>query len=196
MIRFVTRFTIEGMLTDAIGRSSGRTARSRAFSLVEVAVATALVAGMLVAAIDTVGAVARARRATADRTTGSLRAQQLAAEILSLPVLDPDDGAYTSGPGAGESDGTRSHFDNLGDYTGWRAVPQDKSGVKIAGMSGFLESVKISRPAAGRHGADLSSSAILLEVTVTVSGHGRTLGSITFVRGAASGAPIAGVPAS
>lgn len=176
--------------------SGALAARRRAFSLVEVAVATAVVSGMLVAAIDTVGAVAAARRSTADQTAGALRAQVLATEILSMPVTDPDSGAFTYGPAAGEADGTRSGFDSVGDYDGWRAVPQDRSGTKIAGMESFLETVTVSSVPAGKHAAGLASTALVFQVTVKVSGRGRTLGSLTFVCTAPAGTAVSGVPSS
>jgi prepilin-type N-terminal cleavage/methylation domain-containing protein len=170
----------------------------RGFSLVEVAVATALVGGILVAALDCVGAVVSARHKTADGAAGALRAQQLAAEILSLPVLDPDDGALTLGPDSGEDDGTRSLFDNLGDYCDWRAIPQNRAGNKVSGMETFMETVSITTLPIRTHGPDLSSSAVLLEVTVEVVGRGRTLGRVVFVRTAPAGtsfvAPVVFAP--
>lgn len=84
-----------------------------AFSLIEAVIATAIVGGLLVAAMSAVGATARTRQVTADNETALRLAKDLLDEIVAKPYIDPQ-GSAIFGPETGES--TRASFDDIDDF--------------------------------------------------------------------------------
>ena len=116
----------------------GRASR-RAFSLIEVVVATMIMGILLVAAMRTVGNSIRAGTSTADQCKACWLAQELMSEILTARYADPGE-APVLGPEASETDGTRIGFDDVDDYHGWIASPpQDRDGTPIPDRAGCAE---------------------------------------------------------
>jgi MSHA pilin protein MshD len=135
--------------------------------MVEVVVATAIVGMMLVAALEGAGMVARSKRLVADQLTGPDLANDLMAEILTLPYVDPNTGSATIGPDSGES--SRANFDDVDDYHNWtsaNAVARD--GSARSGYTGWSQAVAV----AWVSWSDLSTSGSdtnLKRITVTVT---------------------------
>ena len=65
--------------------------RRAGFTLVEAAISTVLVSGLLVAALNTVGATKLGQQNTAERGHGYLLAQELMSEIMRQDYADPED---------------------------------------------------------------------------------------------------------
>lgn len=159
-----------------------RTANS-AFSLIEAAIASIIVGGVLVASLNVIGAAAATDRRMNDQDRATLLARDLMSEIMMLPYADPDTGAgATLGPESGEVTGTRSQFDDADDYHGWEASPvQLTDGTLIAGFSKWSRSVTCRR----LNPTTLDIVAVdsgVLEVTVTVRRSDTTLASIVALR--------------
>jgi type II secretory pathway pseudopilin PulG len=93
----------------------GRTRHRGAFSLVEAIVCVALVGGVFVATIRTVGAAANAQRSRALRVQGSALAQELLTEILQASYKEPVD-TPAFGRETGESASARAAWDDVDDY--------------------------------------------------------------------------------
>jgi Tfp pilus assembly protein PilV len=120
----------------------------RAFSMIEVTISTVIVAGMLVAAVTTVGAASRARQTMTGRELGVLLAQQLMSEILPQAYEEPDD-MPAFGRESAESPDSRAAYDDIDDYDGWSASPpQDKTGNVLPNLDGWRRSVtvELTRP--------------------------------------------------
>lgn len=140
-----------------------------AFTLVEISIAIVLISGILLAALDSVAAIAATRKSTLDRAAAAARAHELASEIISLPFLDPDTNTASLGPGAGESGTTRANFDNSADYHGWTGSPQTKSGTLITLFRSASEGVFITEPVPRTHGASLGGTARVQEITIVIT---------------------------
>lgn len=87
--------------------------------LVEVIFATLIVGLMLVASLETVGAVFRTQQLNADRLTGPNLAMELMTEILAKPYEDPEVDRTDIGNTEDESATTRADFDDVDDYHNW-----------------------------------------------------------------------------
>ncbi|MCX5691811.1 MAG: hypothetical protein NTV94_18795 [Planctomycetota bacterium] len=114
------------------------------FTLVEAMISALIVATMLVAALNTVGASARAQ----STTTTSLRAWHMAgllmAEIESLPYADPDLIALPLGLDPGELAQDRSTFDDVDDYNAYTAAPATRrDGSLVCADSGWSFAVNV-----------------------------------------------------
>jgi type II secretory pathway pseudopilin PulG len=95
---------------------------SRAFSLLEAVIATMIVAVMLVAALDTVGASRITQHKATLVSRGRLLAESLLAEILQQDYQEPG-AMHVFGLEAAESPMSRSNYDDVDDYQGWTASP-------------------------------------------------------------------------
>jgi type II secretory pathway pseudopilin PulG len=104
---------------------------SSGFSLVEAVICVALVGGVFVATIRTVGAAADAQRARATRVQGNALARQLLSEILQASYKEPVD-APAFGREGSESAADRSGWDDVDDYDGFvQTTLTRKSGTSL-----------------------------------------------------------------
>ena len=155
----------------------------RGFTLIEAVVSLLIASGMLVAALNTVGAARATDHKVAERTRGLLLAQALMAEILQQEYTDPDYGLGSFGLGADEATGTRSLFEDVDDYHGWQASPpQRKDGTPIAWAQGYEEVVTV----AWVNPADLSqtsgSETGVKRIEVTINRNNRMVASLVAYR--------------
>lgn len=146
-------------------------ARGRALSMIEVTVSMVLIGGILLSAMNMVGAAATTMLSMSDRATGNLLAEQLMSEILPQDYEDPDEAPGSFGT-EGFEDATRDrlYYDDVDDYHGWRASPPEtKDGSLLSRYSGWerLVTVKWVEPADVRQIAQSASGAKLIQVTVT-----------------------------
>lgn len=152
-------------------------------SLIEVTIATAIVGGLMVAALNTVGATAVGRQITGDRTRAGMLAQDLMAEILSQAYVDAAAAPGDWGLRADETTGNRSKFDDVDDYDGWASVPpQEKSGAKMTAYADWSRSVKVNWVSAkDLVTVDVAESGVK-RIIVTVNRGGAPLATLTAVR--------------
>lgn len=121
----------------------GLCSRHPAFSLAETAISILLVGGLVVAALNTVGASVAGREFTRNRGRGDLLAHHLMSEILRQSYEEPVD-TPTMGRESGESGGSRSSYDDVDDYDGWAASPpEDKDGIELTDLNGWERSVAV-----------------------------------------------------
>jgi type II secretory pathway pseudopilin PulG len=95
---------------------------SRGFSLLEAVMAAMIVAVMLVAALNTVGASRITQHKATVVSRGRLLAESLLAEILQQDYQEPG-ATHVFGLEAAESQISRSNYDDVDDYQGWTASP-------------------------------------------------------------------------
>ena len=144
--------------------------KHRGLSLIEVVASTLIVGVMLVAALNTLGAVFRSQRLNAARLTGPGLAYELMGEILSLPYADPEEPGSLMGRDSSESGGDRADFDDVDDYDDWSASgPEDKNGVEHPGYVGWERTVQVIWVNVGAISTSVSSESGLKLITVTVT---------------------------
>jgi hypothetical protein len=137
---------------------------------VEVIVSTLIVGVMIVASLDGVGAVYRSQRTNAWRQIGPGLAHELMSEILSMPYEDPEDGGGSIGTETGESNSTRTDFDDVDDYDGWNSADaEDNSGVPLDGYTDWQRTVTVEWAELDDATVDLISDNGLKRITVTVT---------------------------
>ncbi|MCH7790653.1 MAG: hypothetical protein IID31_00025 [Planctomycetes bacterium] len=153
------------------------------FTLVEAAISTIIVGGVLVASLNVIGAAAMTRHRLAQRQRARLLASDLMSEILSLPYADPTLGAGVNlGPEPGEVSGTRALFDDVDDYHGWSvSPPQSKDGAPLNGFAGWNRSVTCRHVAMDTLDEMIGDTGVI-EITVSVRRKGTTLDSIVALR--------------
>jgi MSHA pilin protein MshD len=141
----------------------------RGFTMAEIVVSTAIIGVMIVAALDAVGMAARTRRLNADRLAGEALAQELMAEVMSMPYTDPESPGGAIGFDSGESSANRSTFDDVDDYHNYSATSvQSRSGDVYSGYTNWGQQVTVTyadRTTAAASGSDTG----LKRITVTVT---------------------------
>ena len=113
------------------------------FTLVESALATVLVGGLLVVAMNMVGASRVTQSRFAEREQALLLAEDLLQEILARPYEDPD-GGIVFGIELGELLTLRAGLDDTDDYHGYsESPPTDAEGNELPGAAGFTRTAKV-----------------------------------------------------
>ena len=113
-----------------------RYAARRGISMMEVAVGTLLVGGVLATTIELIGPTVRSTVLAGDRQLARTLADELLDEIANMPFGEPDGDTGVIGRDAGETPSKRSNFDDLDDYDGWIRHPQQRDGTALAGFDG------------------------------------------------------------
>ena len=152
-----------------------RVPKKTGVTLIEVAVSTALVGLVLVAALETLGGAMRTMRQTSTELKAHTLAETLLAEVIALPYSDPDGAASSLGLESDEtlSVGERSLFDDVDDFEGWmKSPPEDRAGVAIPDGDGWTREVEVTYLAATPSSGQLvtaSSDEGLKRVRVSVT---------------------------
>jgi MSHA pilin protein MshD len=116
----------------------------RALTLLEVVVATLVTGAMLVAALESVGAVFHTNRQNADRLRGMSLTHELMAEIMAMPYKDPTATTSLLGTESGESTASRATFDDVDDYNGLNIVGlRTKSGTVRPVFAGWRTQAQV-----------------------------------------------------
>lgn len=143
----------------------------RAFTIIEAALASVVVATMLSAALSAAGSAATSRARALWRIQGQSLAAVLMAEILAKPYTDPGLISLTLGPDLGESHSNRASLDDVDDYEGYsQSPPRNSAGVRLIAESGWSWTCAVAWVSPSSPGG--SSSLLdtgLKRITVTVS---------------------------
>jgi len=152
----------------------GRKAAAKGFSLVEVAVATAIVGVGIAALMTSISSGTIVNSSGQKLTQANFLAQEIREWTLRLPFKDPDVGDASNPPGP---DGTNPQtfvddFDDLYDINGLTFnPPRDGTGSPISNLAGWSQTLKLS----WRDGSNLrstvspgSSDFIYVEVIVSL----------------------------
>lgn len=145
-------------------------AKARAFTLVEAAVSTVIVAVMIVAAMEAIGSSAEARRRSAELRTADDLIDWMLAEVASAYFEEPlTSGAAALGPDAGDKDAPRT-FNDVDDYHGLAmSPPLDRDGEPVAAFAEWKCEVTVEPVLATTNGwqaGDAASPLRLVEVSV------------------------------
>jgi type II secretory pathway pseudopilin PulG len=173
-------------------RRNRRPLRRSGFSLIETVLSVLLVGGLFVAAINTAGAAAAARRNTTNRAEGLLLAQDMLAEIVQQAYEEPSgsvvvlgiDVTSLLGLDSGElgANSSRAAFDDVDDYNGWSGTPQTKQGTAIAWASAYTVSVEVVPVELNKPRKTSTLETGVKRVIVTVKRGGREVARLTAYR--------------
>jgi len=115
----------------------------RAFTLLEAAISTVLVAVMFVAALNTVGASRVTQQKALLVSRGRMLAESLMAEILEQAYQDPVE-PHVFGRELDESGTTRAAHDDVDDYSGWTdSPPVAKDGTALPNSANWRLTVTV-----------------------------------------------------
>ncbi len=160
-------------------RSFGNRRHAAGFTLVETAIATVLVGGLLVVAMNMVGASRLTQSRYADRELASVLAQDLMTQILAQPYHDPD-GTTGFGVAAGESIALRINLDDSDDFDGYtESPPTDDQGNVLPGLERFTRSVEVDYVRLDSPATISNSDTGVKRMVVTVSLGERQLTHLT-----------------
>lgn len=111
------------------------------FTLVEAVFSLVLVAGMMTAAMTTVGAAEKSRTLQQEMNRALSLARRLRSEIVQQKYQNPTGVTTVLGPETGE---TRATFNDVDDYAGYTdSPPTDTTGAAISGYTGWSRSVEV-----------------------------------------------------
>lgn len=158
--------------------------RRAAFSLIETAIAMAILGGLLVASLSVVGAIARMRRSVNEQQMARLLAEDLMAEALAAAYEDPAGGG-SLGPDAGETSSNRGTFDDVDDYQGWSATPKTRDGAALVPDATWALRVQVAWVQPGSPETVSGSETGVKRITVQAARNSRVLASLTALRTAA-----------
>ncbi|HAU36605.1 MAG TPA: hypothetical protein DCX07_02670, partial [Phycisphaerales bacterium] len=114
------------------------------FTLIEVAIATAIIAIGVVALVVSVGSGTRANQAGTELTQAVFLAQEIREWTLRLPYIDPDVADQSNPPGPDGSD-PQVFVDDLDDLLNVTySPPRDGRGIAIADMPGWSETITLT----------------------------------------------------
>jgi type II secretory pathway pseudopilin PulG len=151
------------------GRRGGATAGTGAFTIIEAVISTIIVAAMLVAALNTVGASRLTQHKASVANRGRLLAESLMAEILRRDYQDPYK-PVVFGPEADESTTTRADFDDVDDYHNWSSSPPiAEDGTALANATGWRRSVTVEWVVPKEPSQAAASESYAKRVTVTAT---------------------------
>jgi len=152
------------------------------FTLIEVAVATAVVGIALAALLVALGSHTRVRDAAAKITQAAALAQEVRERTLSLPFSDPDPADADNPPGPDGSDPQVfvDDLDDLMDVT--FQPPRDGQGNSIPTLDGWSQTINLS----WRDPNDISTpiadgASDLIFVEVDVAFQGQTIRTVNWL---------------
>ncbi len=159
--------------------------RRRGFSFLEVVIAAALIAIILVGALKCVGHVYAARLGISDVALAKHLANQLMTEILNDRYIDAGP-TPLFGPESGEPPvalGPRSAYDDVDDYHLWsRTPPEDRSGAALANLNGWQREVVVEWVEPADPSTASPTDQGVKRITVTVRRGGNILTQLVALR--------------
>lgn len=166
------------------GRGEGAISSSQrtGVTLAEVLVSTLIVGFLMVAALNSVGSIFKARTVTSNRNNAYLLAEDLMSEIEQTPYDDPEGGTGI-GIDGGETASDRATFDDVDDFDGWsQSPPKNRDGTTITGTTGWTRTVTVEYVDTANPGTSTITDFGLKRVTVTVTGPNSQTVTLTALR--------------
>lgn len=154
----------------------------RGVTMMEAAIGTLLVGGVLAATLNIVGPTVRVTRNAGDTLLAVALADDLIDEILARPFADPTNDTGAIGRETGESAPERLSFDDADDFHGWSSSPLNEHGEPIQVGAGWLRSATVQHvPVADPSGVSGGVTGVK-RITVTVRRHGVLLAQREILR--------------
>lgn len=155
------------------------------FSLVEAVIAVVIVGGLVMAALNTVGASQTRQFKNAASAMGNMLAQDLMAEILQLPYIDPSSSSTALGVNAGESQSAsnRLGLDDVDDYHGFTETSiKRRDGSSMDLPDGWSRSVVVDYVDRNNLSTTVTTSQGVKRIRVTASFRNVPVATVTAYR--------------
>lgn len=153
--------------------------------MMESAIGTLLVGGVLASTLHIVGPTVRVTANAGDRLLATALADDLLDEIASRPYADPTTESSTIGFEPDEDYKVRKDFDDVDDFHGWTGSGEDDNGDTLGLGPGWQRSVSVGFALATNPSAAALAPTGVKRVTVTVRRGGVLLAERSILRTAA-----------
>jgi type II secretory pathway pseudopilin PulG len=141
--------------------------RRRGFTIVEATLSTLIMGITLAAALQTAATSSVTQYKASERATSQFLANSFLNDILSLSYEET--GVALFGVEAGETSLSKVNYDDVDDFHGWsESPPQDRTGVVIAGMTGWRRTVAVQWVTPANTNVVSASETGLKKITVTI----------------------------
>lgn len=147
--------------------------RSHGITLMETAIGTLLVGGVLAATLQLVGPTVRSTALAGDRVIAAAIADLYLDEVLAKAYADPIHDTGVIGIETGETAGDRATYDDVDDYHGWTGTPMGPDGVSMGQIGpGWQVQVHVAFVTTKDPAAPVAVDNGVKRVTVTVTRNG------------------------
>ncbi len=163
------------------------TPHRRAFTMAEVIISIVVVGTLVTASLSTLGASAKGAKLTDLRGRGTLLAQQLLSEILTMPYADTNEPALF-GPELTETSGSRDTYDDVDDYHNYSPTSAEyRDGSVMSLGPGWRRSVSVVWVTANNLALSSAVDTGIKRITVTTTYMGKLVGKVVGYR---TGSPL------
>lgn len=132
--------------------------------------ACVIMAVIVAAALQTACATSTYQIRAAQHARAGALADDMVSEIMYQAYQDPVYPTTTLGPDSGETNGTRSAFNDCDDYNGWTESPlTNKDGTAISNTTGWTRSVVVNWVTIADPTVTSTSETGVKRITVTVT---------------------------
>lgn len=172
--------------------------KPRAFAMIEVVFATAIVGGLVVGALTLVASTAGHKANAANLARGQVLCRSLAEEICTRPVINWSSGGLdieidlgilvikgvdATGISITAGTGNRSTFSTVDAYKDYvESPPKDEDGNTLAGYAGWARTVSVESVTLADPTATSTTETGLRRITVRAMHQGRVMATSTFLR--------------
>lgn len=153
------------------------------FSLFEVTVSAMLVGFIFVAAGKSVSTSIMSQRKVADRAKAAWLADALIAEIQPQSYMEPGASSSTITRETGETNTSRSNYDDVDDYHNWSdSPPQNEDGTTIPNLTGWYRTCTVQWVTLNNIATTSASETGVKKVIVTVGLNGTAILNRVIIR--------------
>jgi len=152
-------------------------------SMMEVAIGTLLVGGVMATTIELIGPTVRSTVLAGDRQLARTLADELLDEIATQAFGEPAGDTGVLGTDAGEDPTKRSDFDDVDDYHGYASRPKERGGTVLVGFDATWQySVDVKHVEVFSPATPSLTLTGAKRITVTVTRGGTKLAERSIVR--------------
>lgn len=150
--------------------------------MMEAAIGTLLVGGVLGATLNIVGPTVRVTANSGDRLLAVSLAESMLEEIASRPFADPTDDSGGIGLELGEDYKVRKDFDDVDDFNAWTSAGEDENGDPLRMGSGWVRTVTVQHVSIDDPTVVSAGSTGVKRASVVVRRHGVLLAERSLLR--------------
>ncbi len=155
--------------------------KKRGFTLIEVLIATVIIALSIVALLAANSAFTMANGAGIEISTAEFLVEQIKEMTATLEVIDPEAGAATFGP----EEASLADYDDLDDFDGHTfSPPIDAMRQQLTDFAAYSQQVTVQKvnPSDFEQVIPIADISDFVRVTVSVSYSGREICSTSWIR--------------
>lgn len=154
----------------------------RGVTMMEVAIGTLLVGGVLAATLNLVGPTVRVTANAGDNLLAVVLADDLLDEVVARPFVDPTKKTGPIGFEPGESFSSRKDFDDVDDFDDWSSSLVNDNGDPMDAGAGWRQTVAVEHVQASDPTVVSNDATGVKRVTVRVYRHDVLLAERSILR--------------